>query len=166
MAHRRRSLHVEITDRHLERRELLSRGTAPPIPSQVETAQEHPVPVNLFHQDGIDGLKLNKSFVNRLNDRINLSISAETRISQAFQVFLQNYQQAPHRGQPWPDVMAVWLARRFEARSRLRPDRARDPEQPAAAVGGARTQDCEAGAGCPGAVRVSPRSTSLVPDSP
>lgn len=94
MARRRRSLHLEITDRHLERRELLSRGTAPPIPSQVETAQGHPVPVNLFHQDGIDGLKLNKSFVNRLNNRINLSISAETRISQAFQVFLQNYQQA------------------------------------------------------------------------
>jgi hypothetical protein len=43
--------------------------------------------VNLFHHDGIDGLKLHKNFVNRLNDRLSTSSSQTTRVIQAFQVF-------------------------------------------------------------------------------
>ena len=50
---------------------------------------------NLFHQNGIDGLVLHRTFVNRLNDRLNTSKDQTTRVTQAFQVFATSFKGLP-----------------------------------------------------------------------
>ena len=50
---------------------------------------------NLFHQNGINGLVLHRTFVNRLNDRLNNSKDQSVRVIQAFQVFQVSFQGLP-----------------------------------------------------------------------
>lgn len=48
------------------------------------------VPRNLFHSNGVNGLKLSPPFVNKLNTRLAISAGTTQLVSQAFQVFGQN----------------------------------------------------------------------------
>jgi hypothetical protein len=93
MGRRRLSLSVDLVEAQLERRELMSRGDSLPVVAvhAARQGQGH----NLFHQNGIDGLVLHKSFINRLNDRLKLSQDQSLRVTQAFQAFQASYQQLP-----------------------------------------------------------------------
>jgi hypothetical protein len=92
MAHRR-PFPLRLEDAGLEPRALLSR--AEPSPIDVSSPSVTPVPVNLFHQNGINGLVLHKSFVNQLDERLTNSGASAARVSQAFQVFETNYARLP-----------------------------------------------------------------------
>jgi hypothetical protein len=96
MAHRRR-FRVALDDLRLEGRQLLSRNGLATVPAQVDRASPTSIPArsNLFHHDGINGLTLHQSFVNRLNDRLQTSGSQASRVAQAFQVFQTRYLQVP-----------------------------------------------------------------------
>jgi hypothetical protein len=105
MGRRRNRFSFELVDPQLERRELLSRGGAPAIVATEGSPRA--VGENLFHQNGINGLVLHKSFVNGLNDRLNTSKDRTTRLTQAFQVFEAGYKQLPVNpaaGAPGPTI--------------------------------------------------------------
>ena len=94
---RRQGYRVSFDDPRLERRELLSRdglATAPALVGRATPAPD-PVGLNLFYHDGINGLKLQQHFVDRLNDRLSTSNDQARRVSQAFQVFQTRYAQLP-----------------------------------------------------------------------
>lgn len=82
----------------LERRELLAYGgvhppaTAVGLPGTIrpDNPLAQPPQHPLFHHNGINGVTLHKHFVNRMNDRLNVSKDQTIRISQAFQAFAQN----------------------------------------------------------------------------
>jgi hypothetical protein len=84
---------LEFVDPQLERRELLS------LPGGLHPAAAiHDDQVgarNLFHQNGINGLLLHRTFVNRLNDRLAASKDQAARVTQAFNVFVTSYKQLP-----------------------------------------------------------------------
>jgi hypothetical protein len=82
------------SDPQLERRTLMSRGDLPAVTAAVAVAHGSTAR-NPFHHDGIDGLVLHRTFVNRLNDRLSISKDRTLRIIQAFQVFASNYKQLP-----------------------------------------------------------------------
>ena len=93
MGRRRLNLSVDLVEARLECRELMSRGDSLPV---VAAQSAHPRGgTNLFNQNGINGLVLHKSFVNRLNDRLQRSSDQALRVTQAFQVFQASYQQLP-----------------------------------------------------------------------
>jgi hypothetical protein len=77
-------------DATLERRELLSSAGASSVPAAVGSIQSGPTG-NLFHANGINGLKLQKAFVNQMNDRLTTAQNATHRLFEAFQVFSQGY---------------------------------------------------------------------------
>lgn len=89
----RRSYRPEWFDQALERRDLLSSVTLPAAPAIVAQGGAHQG--NRFHQNGINGLTLHRTFVNQLNDRLANSAAQSARVRQAFQVFISNYQQLP-----------------------------------------------------------------------
>jgi hypothetical protein len=83
----------EVIDRELERRELLS--LSPRLHAAPAIRDSHVAGKNLFHQNGINGLVLHRTFVNQLNDRLNTSKDQTARVIQAFQVFAASYRQLP-----------------------------------------------------------------------
>jgi hypothetical protein len=93
MVRRRRDLRLEWSDLALERRELLSHaGLAKGAAAHHSSA---PVGTSLFHHNGINGLSLDASFVNRMNDRLGNSAAQTTRVTQAFDVFAASFSQLP-----------------------------------------------------------------------
>jgi hypothetical protein len=97
---RRRSLRIEFGETVLERRELLAQAAAlaapalvadPAVAAQADAA----APGNLFHQNGINGLKLDKSFVDTMNRRFNIGKQMASRTFEAFQVFEDAYISPP-----------------------------------------------------------------------
>jgi hypothetical protein len=90
---RRNRFSLEHVDPQLEPRALLSRPDGLPAPAAVIDHQAGGR--NLFHSNGINGLVLHRTFVNRLNDRLNNSKDQTTRAIQAFQVFTAGFQQLP-----------------------------------------------------------------------
>jgi hypothetical protein len=88
-------LSVELVDAQLERRELMSHTPT------VAAAVVHPNTGtgtggrNLFHQNGVSGLVLHRSFVNQLNDRFTASKAQTTRVTQAFQAFVTSFEKLP-----------------------------------------------------------------------
>jgi hypothetical protein len=93
MRRRSRRLSPELVDALLERRDL------PSLPGGLQAAaaiqQSQAGDRNLFHQNGINGLVLHRTFVNRLNDRLATSKDQTARVNQAFQVFATNYKALP-----------------------------------------------------------------------
>jgi len=89
----RRTFRLDWSDAPLERRELLSRAGVSHGPALL--AQGSPSAHDLFHQNGINGLVLHKSFVNRLNDRLAIAEQQATRVVQAFQVFATDFATLP-----------------------------------------------------------------------
>lgn len=72
----------------LERRELLAHRGAVPLPLP-------PLVVGRFHNDGVNGTQLDKSFVDRYRVRNRSSRQMAQRLSEAFQAFAQNYLGVP-----------------------------------------------------------------------
>lgn len=89
----RRTFRPDCLGAGLEPRELLSGAGVSVQPAQVQS--QPAVPNDLFHKNGVDGLKLHASFVNQLNDRLAASQTQATRTIQAFQVFVSSYGQLP-----------------------------------------------------------------------
>jgi hypothetical protein len=83
---------LELVDQ-LERRELMSQS--PGLHAAVAIHGSQAGDMNLFHQNGINGLVLHRTFVNRLNDRLATSKDQTTRVIQAFQVFATSYKELP-----------------------------------------------------------------------
>jgi hypothetical protein len=94
MERRRRPRRLAWSDHRLERRELPS-AAAPADVAAIQSASQSPAGEDLFHQNGINGLILHKSFVDRLNARLAISETQTSRVTQAFQVFASNYVQMP-----------------------------------------------------------------------
>jgi hypothetical protein len=91
--HRRRTrFSLELFNPQLEPRALLSHPGSD-IAAEVG-AHQAGVP-DVFHKNGINGLLLHRSFVNRLNDRLNNSKDEATRVTQAFQAFATGFNALP-----------------------------------------------------------------------
>ena len=105
MRRRRIRFSLELVDPQLERRELMSR---PASMTAAAVGESQAGGRNLFHQNGIDGLVLHRTFVNQLNDRLNTSKDQTARVNQAFQVFATNFAQLPVN--PPPDATGPTLA--------------------------------------------------------
>ncbi len=84
---------IDAQGRGLERRELLSQGVTPVVTAVVDPSQTGER--NLFHQNGINGLVMHRTFVNQLNDRLVISQDRSQRVIQAFEVFQTAFQQLP-----------------------------------------------------------------------
>jgi hypothetical protein len=100
MARSRNTLPGAGVDACLERRALLSHAGLPATPAELSQATggasasssaQEAATGNLFHQNGISGLKLHKAFVNQMNDRLNTAATMTNLVFDAFQVFSQGY---------------------------------------------------------------------------
>jgi hypothetical protein len=92
MRGRRTRFSLHQVDPQLEQRVLMSRP-APVLAAAVGEGQAGGR--NLFHQNGINGFVLHRTFVNRLNDRLNTSKDETTRVTQAFQAFATSFKGLP-----------------------------------------------------------------------
>ena len=103
MNERRNRNRFQAFSPELERRELLSTARLPLQHAEVAAhggpraihATFSPVPNNLFHRHGVNGLVLHKAFVNQLNLRTTISAGVTQRVDEAFQVFAQNALHQP-----------------------------------------------------------------------
>jgi hypothetical protein len=93
MGRRSRRFSLEFVNPQLERRALLTVSGA--VHATAALHQSQPGDPNVFHQNGINGLLLHRTFVNRLNDRLATSKDQTARVTQAFQVFATNYKALP-----------------------------------------------------------------------
>jgi hypothetical protein len=92
MRRRRTRFSLELVDPQLEPRVLMSRPHSMTAAAVGATQAEGR---NLFHHNGINGLVLHRTFVNRLNDRLNTSKDETTRVTQAFQAFTTSFKALP-----------------------------------------------------------------------
>lgn len=97
---RRRGFTIEFGDVPLERRELLAQATALAAPAlvvdpAVRVQSDPGAGGNLFHQNGINGLKLDKAFVDAMNRRLSIGDQMTNRVFEAFQVFQDAYISPP-----------------------------------------------------------------------
>jgi hypothetical protein len=106
MGRRRQRFSPGLDDAQLERRALLSQAPAPATAAAVGSV--HAGERNLFHQNGINGLDLHRTFVNQLNSRLTISKDQTTRIIQAFGAFKTSYGQLTVN--PQPGAMVTTLA--------------------------------------------------------
>ncbi|HEV3163242.1 MAG TPA: hypothetical protein VGZ22_04320 [Isosphaeraceae bacterium] len=104
MASRRTSCHLGFQDAELERRDLLSLAGLQHPTTLTQTlgprnALADPngraVSGNLFHQNGINGLKIHKSFDNQMNYRLSNATDMGHRVFEAFSVFNEAYFGVP-----------------------------------------------------------------------
>jgi hypothetical protein len=89
----RKAFRFSFQDAALEQRELLSAApaTADVAPLTTQQAPEALPPINFFHKQGINGLRLKRTFTRPMNYRLSLSKTMTNRIAQSFQVFQQAY---------------------------------------------------------------------------
>lgn len=91
MSRGRRMFRCAVLEALLEPRELLSGAAAIDLPAPTVAQVAGSPAGNLFHRNGINGLKLRKAFVNQMNDRFRISRDATHRVSESFQVFQQAF---------------------------------------------------------------------------
>ena len=144
----------ELVDPQLERRELMSRlaGMTAAAVGESQAGGR-----NLFHQNGIDGLVLHRTFVNRLNDRLNTSKDQTTRVTQAFQAFATSFKGLPVA--PAPGGSGPTLdepGRNAQTGGGDRPDPARGAVLSADAIGANEHQELAPGSGRAGPLRRRP----------
>ena len=154
MPRRRNRFLLEIVDPQLERREMMSRLAGAPA---AVVGESQAGGRNLFHQNGIDGLVLHRSFVNRLNDRLNTSKDETTRVTQAFQAFATGFKAlpaAPASGTSGPTLDSLIATLKQEVAIAL--TRARGAFLSGDAIGANEYQELTPGSGSAGAVRRRP----------
>src|SRR5436309_2053868 len=88
MGRGRRCIAIGVDTAGLERRDLLS--LTAPLASQTGPTTALP---DVFHRNGINGLKIHKAFDVQMNDRFAKATDSAHRVFEAFTVFNQAYLQ-------------------------------------------------------------------------